>query len=844
MPTFRTSKEQQQWRLAILELTSDISPVGSDGTGSSSKDLNRKLAALAKLSSAAPDAKTRAEIDKRSKLFTSKLDEVIKGNEAETTLLRKGLAENQEELKKQLQALSKDVQAQKKVIEENIKDFSHDMAEKFKDSTTTWGGIFGARDAKKARLDAKQRKQEILADRKYLQKMLAAQYLEIRERLNSNPDNEGLRKAKDDIVHNIQALGDSKSMDVYRFDEVLRNLENNSYDLDSNISSTLERISDEVGKIREADKRTQELISKIGEGVAKYTLKALDKVGYKALNLGNAVRLGVLLGKSPLSLMRSLRSTGAGLANTLGAVADRVKSGYASNRAFVKGSRLAYSDVGEEQNASVLTSNLLSRVGKSSIDRNNIAEYEDRDKEKTRAISTLAKASEEIARKAGKDKTEGFLSNLWGWVKGLGATVARLLPTLSKMVPGAIAGLASALGGWVMGMGTRIVGALKDSARFVWESAAKVFNSAKTWVFEAADNAFLKVKEFLKPVLKFIGMGEKALTSTGAKVAGAAVGTKAAGSIAGSIAEKSAGSGATRLAGKVVGAALGNVGMGVGLALHSENAGDPDEMKKLRGLMSEDQRNISDAYDARKQARTQSLFNNAADRMYSISKGTVGNGPSMDYSLSGSLEKMVKKQPGVDLEGLNPALRSAFTSAVDEYYQRGGKGKVQINSGFRSVEKQSVLFAQDPGKAAPPGRSNHNYGLALDANSPELNEMDKMGLLSKYGLVRPVPGEPWHVELASTRNLVAKGVTQQEGGEKRGVNNTGGTKSSLKPVAQQANVPKALPVPATVTSAPSSVVKQAPQSMGPSIKMSTDNVPMHSYNDTSFFALNLGSLSQ
>ena len=42
----------------------------------------------------------------------------------------------------------------------------------------------------------------------------------------------------------------------------------------------------------------------------------------------------------------------------------------------------------------------------------------------------------------------------------------------------------------------------------------------------------------------------------------------------------------------------------------------------------------------------------------------------------------------------------------------------------------------------------HEFGLAIDANSADLNAMEKLGILKKYGLTRPVGGEPWHVEPA------------------------------------------------------------------------------------------------
>ena len=75
---------------------------------------------------------------------------------------------------------------------------------------------------------------------------------------------------------------------------------------------------------------------------------------------------------------------------------------------------------------------------------------------------------------------------------------------------------------------------------------------------------------------------------------------------------------------------------------------------------------------------------------------------------------------------------------------------VQVNSAFRSFDEQMQLYqkAKREGKpkAAYPGNSMHEFGLAIDANRDPMNEMEKLGILRKYGLTRPIATEPWHVE--------------------------------------------------------------------------------------------------
>lgn len=102
----------------------------------------------------------------------------------------------------------------------------------------------------------------------------------------------------------------------------------------------------------------------------------------------------------------------------------------------------------------------------------------------------------------------------------------------------------------------------------------------------------------------------------------------------------------------------------------------------------------------------------------------------------------------VDVDGLNKVFKGKFSGMADEYREKTGK-KIQVNSGFRSMEKQAELYQKmGPGKAARPGNSMHNYGLAIDINSTDGNKLESMGLLKKYGFNRPLSHEKWHVQLA------------------------------------------------------------------------------------------------
>ena len=85
-----------------------------------------------------------------------------------------------------------------------------------------------------------------------------------------------------------------------------------------------------------------------------------------------------------------------------------------------------------------------------------------------------------------------------------------------------------------------------------------------------------------------------------------------------------------------------------------------------------------------------------------------------------------------------------------EYKEKTGESMV-ANSGYRSFAKQAELKKKYGRRAAAPGKSKHNYGLAVDIQSKQLNKANRLGLLKKHKLSRPVKGEPWHVESAGSR---------------------------------------------------------------------------------------------
>jgi len=106
--------------------------------------------------------------------------------------------------------------------------------------------------------------------------------------------------------------------------------------------------------------------------------------------------------------------------------------------------------------------------------------------------------------------------------------------------------------------------------------------------------------------------------------------------------------------------------------------------------------------------------------------------------------------------GLHPALGRAVEALI-----KTSAGRVWVVSGFRSTERQAELWADavaqygDPEVAdnwvAPPGRSMHERGLAVDVGG-DLQLAARLVDQMRLPLWRPLSNEPWHFELRGSRD--------------------------------------------------------------------------------------------
>lgn len=104
----------------------------------------------------------------------------------------------------------------------------------------------------------------------------------------------------------------------------------------------------------------------------------------------------------------------------------------------------------------------------------------------------------------------------------------------------------------------------------------------------------------------------------------------------------------------------------------------------------------------------------------------------------------------VNVKDLNPVVKGNLFSMATEYKEDTGKS-LPINSAYRTIQDQERLYKENPGKAAKPGTSMHEKGMAVDIDTPIVNDLKTTGLLKKYGFDTPVSGETWHIEPTSIR---------------------------------------------------------------------------------------------
>lgn len=109
-----------------------------------------------------------------------------------------------------------------------------------------------------------------------------------------------------------------------------------------------------------------------------------------------------------------------------------------------------------------------------------------------------------------------------------------------------------------------------------------------------------------------------------------------------------------------------------------------------------------------------------------------------------------------EVKGLNAEFQANLNRMIAD-----SGGRLKITSGYRSVDRQRQLFDAAVKKygsvaaarkwVAPPGRSNHNHGLAADLGYSADGRAWAHANAEKYGLYFPLANESWHIEPLTTR---------------------------------------------------------------------------------------------
>lgn len=136
------------------------------------------------------------------------------------------------------------------------------------------------------------------------------------------------------------------------------------------------------------------------------------------------------------------------------------------------------------------------------------------------------------------------------------------------------------------------------------------------------------------------------------------------------------------------------------------------------------------------------------------------------------------------IEGLNPDFRDRVAQMIKSVNADLG-GELRVYSAYRSIAHQAELFEAAVARrgsveaarrwVAPPGRSMHNYGLAVDvgwntcASGVDYGDHPIDGWLSanlsRFGLVRPLGNEGWHIEPVGGRTIRDQMIAAARGHE-------------------------------------------------------------------------------
>jgi LAS superfamily LD-carboxypeptidase LdcB len=156
---------------------------------------------------------------------------------------------------------------------------------------------------------------------------------------------------------------------------------------------------------------------------------------------------------------------------------------------------------------------------------------------------------------------------------------------------------------------------------------------------------------------------------------------------------------------------------------------------------------------------------------HDVDESQYSGGPQQDW-----MQFLEQRSSGANISGLNPEFGKKLAAALAEAEQMTGQ-TAKIISGYRSTEEQAMLYDRYKrgigGLAAPPGRSRHERGNAVDIADGPVREALRNGIDSKYGiedLYSKIGKDMPHFQLSGASNGVGGYSPQMGGGFGGGVN--------------------------------------------------------------------------
>lgn len=126
-----------------------------------------------------------------------------------------------------------------------------------------------------------------------------------------------------------------------------------------------------------------------------------------------------------------------------------------------------------------------------------------------------------------------------------------------------------------------------------------------------------------------------------------------------------------------------------------------------------------------------------------------------------------------------------LTAALSAFFAASG-GRVSLGNLWRSNAEQAALYAKKPNLAAPPGKSNHEFGLAADLEySDDAARRWAHENAARFGLHFPMDYEPWHIELIGINRHNMGNPNQQIGGGREAYPMMAGFLNPYDAMAQQ-----------------------------------------------------------